>query len=82
MADRCPGCPVPPGLECEATRTGHRRYCELVAAGRTDYAALLVARATGTAPAPAAVTLDPAAEARARRAAKPRVALGTPQAPP
>lgn len=80
---RCPHCPVPSALPCEAETTGHRRYCELVALGREDYAALLVARATGVTP--RAEAPPPAAEAERvarRRAAKPRVPLGTPRPQP
>lgn len=68
---KCAACPVPAGLDCPAITRGHRRYCELIAAGRADYAPVLVAMATEGDPA-----LDPAEAIRLRRAAKPRIRLG------
>jgi len=38
FVDKCPACPLRQStLACPAVTTGHFRFCELVAEGRTDY---------------------------------------------
>ncbi len=63
------------GSACVASRLGHVGFCEAMATGRADYAAL-VDRLTAegwTPPVPAPSLPE---EIAARRAAKPRVPLG------
>lgn len=53
MIPECPACPFrlwP--VQCHASRTGHRRYCDLLAAGRTDYANLIERETLKTQPKP------------------------------
>lgn len=68
----CPSCPVAGlGVTCHAIAVQVSRFCDLIAMGRSDYAALMIQLSTGKPPAdpcPPAAT-DPAA----RRAAKPRL---------
>jgi uncharacterized protein DUF6171 len=80
--DRCDACPVDPGIECEAVRTKHVRYCRHVEAGRVDFIRML--RDVSGRPRPAPGTFPPLREqARSLARAVVRHALaGMPATPP
>ena len=53
MIPECDGCPWKHWpVRCHAAEVGHRRYCQLLAEGRTDYAGIIERKTLGTEPKP------------------------------